>query len=101
MPIRAGGVKIVSGIAMIRARAALERDSIKVATHACSVGTGWLISLLRGTVSPKSARSSKPTTLPAPARSKLPFARDCACRDRDAVGSESSPDLTRSHQTLR
>ena len=102
MLLRAGEVKIVYGIAMIHAHTALERDSIKVAIRACSVGTEWLISLLRGTVSPASAaQSAKPTSLPARERGKLPFARHCACHERDAVGSESGPDLTRSHQTLR
>jgi hypothetical protein len=99
--IWAVGVKIVSSIAMIRAQIGLERDSIKIAIRACSVGTPWLISLLRGTVSPASAQSAKPTSLPARTRGKLPFARHCACHERDAVGSESGPDLTRSHQTLR
>ena len=50
----------------------------------------------RGTVSPAPAQSAKPTSLPAPARGKLPFARDCACHGCDAAGGESGPELTRS-----
>jgi hypothetical protein len=55
-----------------------------------------LISLPRGTVSPAPAQSAKPTSLPAPARGKLSFARDCACPEREAAGGESGPELTRS-----
>jgi hypothetical protein len=28
-----------------------------------------------------------PTSLPAPARGKLPFAQDCSCHERDPPGS--------------
>jgi hypothetical protein len=86
---------------MIHAHTALERNSIKMGIRACSVGTEWLISLLPGTVSPASAQSAKPTSLPARERGKLPFAFGCACHERDAARSESGLDLMRSHQTLR
>jgi len=31
--------------------------------------------------------SAKPTSLPSPARGKLPFAQNCACHERDPAGS--------------
>jgi hypothetical protein len=33
--------------------------------------------------------SAKPTSLPSPARGKLPFAQNCACHERDPAGSIS------------
>jgi cytochrome c oxidase cbb3-type subunit 3 len=53
-------------------------------------------------VSPVSAQSAKSTSLTAPARGKLVFARSCSfCHGRDAAGGESGPDLTRSRLVLR
>ena len=69
----------------------------------CSLGTTLLISaLLLVGVSPASAQSAKSTSLPALARGKSIFVRNCSfCHGRDAAGGESGPDLTRSRLVTR
>src|SRR5450755_3262322 len=71
--------------------------------RASRVGMRLLLSaLLLITATAASAQAAKPTSLPAPARGKLLFARDCAfCHGRDAAGGESGPDLTRSRLVAR
>src|SRR5450631_4341925 len=71
--------------------------------RASRVGMRLLLSaLLLITATAASAQAAKPTTLPAPARGKSLFARDCAfCHGRDAAGGESGPDLTRSRLVAR
>src|SRR5450755_4288906 len=71
--------------------------------RASRVGLRMLLSaLLLITATAASAQAANPTSLPAPARGKLLFARDCAfCHGRDAAGGESGPDLTRSRLVAR
>src|SRR5450631_1303501 len=71
--------------------------------RASRVGMRLLLSaLLLITATAASAQAAKPTSLPAPARGKSLFARDCAfCHGRDAAGGESGPDLTRSRLVAR
>ena len=71
--------------------------------RACGFEARLLISaLLFGAVSVALGQAAKPTSVTAPARGKVLFARHCAfCHGRDAAGGESGPDLTRSRLVAR
>ncbi len=79
------------------------RNQSMLGLYRRSIKTGLLIcAIVVGFVSSASAQLTKPTSVSAPARGKLLFARNCSfCHGRDAAGGESGPDLTRSRLVMR
>ena len=74
---------------------------VSIGAHSLKM-TCLISALLLVGVSPASAQSAKSSSLSAPERGKLLFARNCSfCHGRDAAGGESGPDLTRSRLVAR